>query len=539
MRKKQASIAASPSSAAIYARFSSHNQKDESIEQQIAECKLYAKANSLNIVEVYADAAVSGKTDNRTQFQRLKSDAKKGKFAVIIAYKSNRIARNMANALNFENDMDALGIRVTYVKEEFGDNAAGRFALRMMMNMNQFYAENLAEDIMRGMLDNAEKCKINGPIPYGYYSDNGYFAVNPEEADVVREIFHKAADGEHLIDIAESLNSRGILTRQKGKWSGRSFQSILKNERYTGTYIFDKIRIENGIPAIISKDLFMEVNEKLKTKPNPQGRHRANGDYLLSGKLYCGECGKLMTGMSGYSKSGTLYFYYSCIGKKESEKRCPKKNVRRDDIELRIAEAIKMYILQDEVIDWIADTVMEYQSAHSNKDEIKRLQTELSTTKKKINNILDAIEQGILTPGTKERLEGLESEKKKLEGQIAIKKSEVPTFNREQLLTWLHSFSSENIKDKTIQAQLFKIFLERVYLYDDGRIRIQFDLYDNTSTKDLRTLDLGDSLSDVKCSFKGKNAPPSFTDKKDIMPTNGSAKPFVGINFSKNRIALP
>lgn len=504
MRKKQPLIAASPSSAVIYARFSSHNQKDESIEQQVAECKLYANTNGLNVVGVYADAAVSGKTDNRAQFQRLKSDAKKGKFAVIIAYKSNRIARNMANALNFENDMDSLGIRVAYAKEEFGDNAAGRFALRMMMNMNQFYAENLAEDTIRGMLDNAEKCKVNGPVPYGYRSDKGNFAVNLEEAAVVREIFVKTARGESFVDIAESLNARGILTRQKNRWSSRSFQSMLKNERYIGTYIFDKIRIENGIPAIIDKDLFMEVNEKLKEKPNPQGRHRINGDYLLSGKLYCGECGKPMMGMSGHSKSGTLYFYYNCIGKKTGENRCQKKNVRRDDIELRIAEAIKMYILQDEVINWIADTVMEYQATHSNKDEIKRLQAELSATKKKINNILDAIEQGILTPGTKERLESLETDKQRLEGQIAIKKSELPLINREKLLTWLHSFSEEDIEDKNIQAQLFKSFLERVYLYDDGRIRIQFNLYDNVSTKDFRTLDLDSTSTMFNVRLKEK-----------------------------------
>lgn len=167
-----------------------------------------------------------------------------------------------------------------------------------------------------------------------------------------------------------------------------------------------------------------------------------------------------------------------------------------------------MYILQDEVIDWIADTVMEYQASHSNKDEIKRLQAELAATKKKINNILDAIEQGILTPGTKERLEGLEADKTRLEGQIAIKKSEMPLIDREKLLNWLHSFSGENIKDKNIQAQLFKAFLERVYLYDDGRIRIQFNLYDNAGTNDFRTLDLDDSSNVIKCSFNGKNWSP-------------------------------
>ncbi len=117
----------------IYARFSSHNQREESIEQQAAECKLYAQNAGIRIIDVYADSAKTGRTDRRPQFQRLQRDAKKGKFTQIIAYKSNRIARNLLNTLIFENDMAQYGIKVSYAKEEFGDNAAGRFALRTML----------------------------------------------------------------------------------------------------------------------------------------------------------------------------------------------------------------------------------------------------------------------------------------------------------------------------------------------------------------------------------------------------------------------
>lgn len=492
MRKKQPQLAASPTSAVIYARFSSHNQKEESIEQQVTECKLYAVSNGYTVIDTYPDAAISGKTENRTQFQRMKNDAKKGKFAVIIAYKSNRIARNMINALNFENEMEKLGVRVCYAKEEFGNNAAGRFALRTMMNVNQFYIENMAEDVKRGMTDNAEKCKVNGPVPYGFQaSSEGYYEINPFEAAVVREIFNRTLQGDTFTDIADSLNERRIQTRLRRKWTSRSFQSMLKNERYIGTYIFDKIRTENGIPAIIEKEVFLAVKEKLENKPNPQGRHRENGDYLLSGKLYCGECGKLMMGLSGTSKSGELHCYYACVGKKEEINRCHKKNVRRDEIETKIAVAVQKYILQDDVIQWIADTVIEFQNTHSNKDEIKRLQSELSDVKKKINNIVDAIESGIITATTKERLETLEANRSKIEGQIALKKAEMPVVDRDKILEWMNSFARANIHDKKIQAQLFKAFVKKVYLYDDGRARIVFDLYNNSNTDiDIRTLDI-------------------------------------------------
>ena len=155
-------IATASMDGVIYARYSSHNQKEESIEQQVEECMAFAAVNNINIVEVYADKAISGKTDKRKNFQRMMRDAEKRKFTVVIAYKSNRIARNMLNALSYENRLESYGIRTLYAKEEFGDTAAGRFALRTMMNVNQFYSENMAEDIRRGMADNAADCKVNG-----------------------------------------------------------------------------------------------------------------------------------------------------------------------------------------------------------------------------------------------------------------------------------------------------------------------------------------------------------------------------------------
>ena len=136
---------------AIYARFSSHKQDEESIEQQVAECKQFAATRGLNVIEVYSDAAISGRSDRRPQFQRLKRDADKGKFAAIIAYKSSRIARNLMNALNFEYEMQQRSIAVYYAKEEYGDDATGKFMRNIMMATNQFHSDNMGEDIRNGM----------------------------------------------------------------------------------------------------------------------------------------------------------------------------------------------------------------------------------------------------------------------------------------------------------------------------------------------------------------------------------------------------
>ena len=140
--------------AVIYARYSSNNQREASIEQQVAECKKFAERNNLPVVGVYQDAAISGRTDDRPDFQRMMRDAKKEQFDYIIAWKSNRIGRNMTQALTNMAKLAEYGVECLYVEEDFDNTASGRFALRNMMNVNQFYSENLAEDVRRGMMDN-------------------------------------------------------------------------------------------------------------------------------------------------------------------------------------------------------------------------------------------------------------------------------------------------------------------------------------------------------------------------------------------------
>lgn len=507
MTKKQIQQAAPLRSAVIYARFSSHNQREESIEQQVAECKVFAEQNNLEIIEVYADAAVSGKTENRTQFQRLKRDAQRRKFSTIIAYKSNRIARNMMNALIFENEMNALNIQVLYAKEEFGNNAAGRFALRTMMNVNQFYSENLAEDIRRGMEDNALKCKSNGAVPFGYRTVEGKYTVYEPEAAVVREIFMRTVTGEPFADIAADLNRRGVKTKAGNEWGRSSFHRMFKNEKYIGVYEFGNIRTENGIPSIVSKELFCAVNNYLKTKKNPQGKHRENGDYLLTGKLFCGECGSPMVGISGTGRHGELHYYYTCNGKRlKKELKCTKANVQREFIEQAIASAVREYVLQDNVMEWIADTVDDYQKNHQNNGEMSLLQDQLADIQKSIKNLLNAIEQGIITPTTKQRMLELEDEQSKVEAKIVVLKSETIEVSRNHVIGWLESFRAGDVSDKDFQRELFKSFLKAAYLYDDGRLKIVFDPISKGGKSDIEIELSGGSTEKSELADNGKGS---------------------------------
>lgn len=456
----------------IYARYSSHNQKEESIEQQVEECMAFAAANNINIVEVYADKAISGKTDKRKNFQRMMRDAEKRKFTVVIAYKSNRIARNMLNALSYENRLESYGIRTLYAKEEFGDTAAGRFALRTMMNVNQFYSENMAEDIRRGMADNAADCKVNGRLPLGYKNVDGYYAIDEASAAIVREIFERFLNEETFASIAADLNARGLRTSLGNPWNKGSFHRLLQNDNYIGTYRHSGVVKENSIPAIVTKEVFYAVQERLKTKKNPQGRKRDCADYLLTGKLYCGHCKSFMVGISGTGKHGELHYYYTCNDRRTGGG-CKKKNVKRDWIEQKIAELTKDLILQDDVIEWIADNALEFQKQARRSVEITTMEDRLSEARKAAKNIVAAIEQGIFTATTRSRLLELEEEISTLEKSLVIARSANQPIEKERIIYSLEKLREGNVEDKSYQAKLISTFVKAVYLWDD-KIRIDY-----------------------------------------------------------------
>lgn len=503
--------------AAIYARYSSHNQKEESIEQQLDECRAYALANHYRVVAEYTDSAISGKSDNRPGYQRMLRNAERGQFQVLIAYKSNRIARNMLNALACEERMSRYGVRIVYAKEEFGDTAAGRFALRTMMNVNQFYSENMAEDIQRGLYDNAEKCLLNIRPPYGYRKGaDGRHEIVEAEAEIVREIFRRAAAGEKQCDIYNDLNARGLTTHNGGPWGRSSFHRMFASECYIGTYVYGDVRKEGVIPPIVDKEVYYAVQNRMQSRKQTRGRATPGGDYLLTGKLFCGDCREPMTGVSGTSKHGILYYYYVCRGKR-ARSGCKMPPIRREYAEMFVADAVRTYILQDDVISWIADTVMTYRKRHESRAALDDISAKLAEVNRGIRNMLNAIEQGIITSSTKERLEALEAQKASLEARAAGERMRLPSVTRDQIVFWLDSFRSGDVRDKQFQAMLFDTFLVAAYLYAD-KVELVFNY---TGDQTMATVDFAEleaeliddltqcSSDSPKVDFRRLNANPT------------------------------
>lgn len=464
--------------AVLYARYSSAAQKDASIEQQYEACEAFAKREGYTIIERYPDRAISGRTDDRPAFKRMMKDAHTGAFDYVIAWKSNRLGRNMLQAMVNESKLAELGVRCLYVEEDFDDTAAGRFALRSMMNVNQFYSDNLAEDVKRGMMDNAQKCMVNGVTPFGYKrGEDGRFAIDENTAPIVREIFERVLSGWSITELVDDLNARGIKTRYRRPWRIQSFQWLLKNDVYTGVYKYGDVRVEGGVPAIIDKELFEEVQRALTNKKRPRGQQRINADYLLTGKIFCGECGSNMIALAGRGKSGQKFCYYACSKRRRGEG-CKKAHVRKETIEKAVVNALRETLSQSGFVDWVLTGYEKVIEAAKADTKLNLLQEELAGVNAALDNIMKAIEAGIINEMTKARMDELIQSRKDIQEAIRLEESAGDIPDKEQVAGWLQGLISGDFEDPEYMKQLIRVFVSAVYVYDD-HFRLRFNYGDD------------------------------------------------------------
>ena len=466
--------------AVIYARYSSHNQRDVSIEQQVRECQQFAKRNGLQVVGVYDDHALTGTNDKRPAFQKMIRDAKQAGWSYVIVYSLDRFARDRYDSAVYKRQLRNLGIRVLSAMENIGDDPTGVLMEGLLESLAEYYSRELGSKVKRGMTDNASRCQVNGKLPLGYVKGpDGKYAIDENEAAIVREIYQRVSDQEQLSCIVQDLNARGLQTKEHHKWNKSSFNTILSNERYTGVYIYGDTKVPGGIPAIISQELFDKVQYAVTNKKNPrslgpQRRRREKGLYMLTGKLFCGECKEPLVGICGTGKSGRTYNYYVCRGK--LHKHCRLKNIPRDDIELFIATALKATMLTDEAIVALADATIAYQQRKLMENDIGPLRSQLADTERSLNNLVKAIEKGIFSESTQSRLQELETQKRVLSGQLAIAQEEASRMmTREQIIAALMIFQEGDVRDKEFQLALIDTFLVAAYVYED-QIKFVFRL---------------------------------------------------------------
>ena len=476
--------------AVIYARYSSDNQREESIEGQIRECKEFADRSNITIIDTYIDRALSARTDQRPEFQRMIKDSAKRLFDVVIVWKLDRFSRDRYDSAHYKSILKKNGVKVVSAKENISEGPEGIILESMLEGMAEYYSAELSVKIIRGMTENALKCKYNGGgLPLGYTTDSEqHYQVDPATAPVVQEIFQRYADGETVTEIIHSLNQRGIKTSRGNAFNKNSLRCMLKNRHFIGEYRYRDIVVPNGVPAIVSPELFERVQRRLEQNKRAPARKKAVVEYLLTTKLFCGDCGAFMIGESGTSHTGTTHYYYKCSNAKRN-KGCHKKAVKKDWIEQLVVQQTKAVVLQDEAIKRIAKAVVALQKQGNN--VLPLLEKQLKQTEKGIENMLNAIQQGIVTSSTKARLEELEHTKKELEINILQEKIQKPTLTEEQVVFWIGRFKDGDIHDSKYRRDLIDIFVNAVYVYDD-RIVFTFNVKDGARTVTLEDIQSSD-----------------------------------------------
>lgn len=463
-------IAAATASAfgVIYARYSSHSQRDVSIEQQIKDCLDYAARNNIYILTCYADRHLTGRSDRRPEFHRMLRDSEGGGWSFVLTWKNDRFARNRYDAAIYKAKLKKNGVRCLFSQEYIPAGPEGILLEAMLEGDAEFRSAQMAVDIKRGLAYNAEHCMVTGAIPFGYRrTKDCTLELDPERAPVVKEIYDRFLSGWKISDIAADLNRRGITTSSGNAWGRNSFHRILSNERYTGLYIYGDIRTPGGLPSIVDRDTWLAVQRRLHTKKNPVGRSRSYGDYLLTGKLFCGHCQRPMVGVSGKTRPGKpLYYYYVCQGRRLVHD-CQKENVRRDWLEEKVCSLVAGLVMKNDVVEWMADCVVDYQRRHKEDGTIQALASQLKQTRTAIGNVMAAIEAGIITATTKERLLELESQEKKLKQALETEKALRPIYTRDRIIYWLEQFRDGDLTDPSFRFRLVTTFVNAIYLYDD------------------------------------------------------------------------
>lgn len=462
--------------AVIYARYSSERQTEQSIEGQLRVCNDYAERNEIRIVDTYIDRAMTGTNDNRVDFQRMLKDSSKKAWDYVLVYKLDRFSRNKYEMAMHKKTLKDNGIKLISAMENIPDTPEGIILESLLEGMAEYYSAELSQKVRRGMNETRHKGNFTGgTVLYGYRVENHKVLINEDEARIVRKLYLDFASGRLITEILQELRDTGILYRGK-PFARNTLYNLIKNEKYSGKYIYNGETFTNIYPQIIPDELFETVRNKVEN--NKYGKHKPNVIYLLKNKLKCGYCGHSVNSDAGTSKNGTIMRYYKCSGKRIS-KTCPLKPIRKELIEDLVMNAIIDTFATNDLIVTIAKRIIEVRNKRLENDSVLNLlNKDISKIDNKIANIMTAIESGIFTTSTKTHLEELEKQKEELEGKLLIEKTRVKMIITEDDII-AHLKTALKKKPK----QMIDMLVKEIKLYND-KIEIYFK-YNNSSKETI------------------------------------------------------
>lgn len=454
--------------AVIYARFSSHNQTEQSIEGQLRECYEYARRHDLTIEGEYIDRALTGTTDKRPSFLKMINDSKKKTFDYVLVYQLDRFARNRYDSANYKAKLKKNGVRVLSARENISDDASGILIEGVLESMAEYYSAELSQKVKRGFRESLSKGYFTGGRDlFGYDVVDKHWVLNPDEAAIVKEIFDRYKHGEKTHSIAARLNERGIRNKNGTEFGIDSITRILHNRKYTGKIEYNGEIYTNVTPAIVDEETFNECQRIVAMHQHRQKTLHSHSPYFLSGRLFCGKCGSNITSESGTNKEGRVYYYYKCTGRRK--KICDQRNLQKKQIEDLVFDATAKYVLTPETINRLAvEVTKKFNAGLQNSVDIAVLQKQQKDVQRAINGFLSAIAEGIVTQSTKDKLFELEQENERLENCIAAEKDKsVAPISEQEVRAFLKYFANKKYDSDDAMGEFFTSFIYRVVLFDD------------------------------------------------------------------------
>ena len=502
----------------LYARYSSDNQREVSAEEQIRYCNQYAEKMDFEVIGEYIDKAMTGTNANRKNFLRMIEDSKNREFRYVIVYANNRFARNRFDKQFYKRELEKNGVGILYSSQEILNTNSPEAILYESLDdgISEWYSKNLAIEVMvKGLLPNAQKCLHNGgKPPFGYNVVNQRLIKNTEEAPIVKMIFDwYVSKGYGYNRIAKELNERGFRNKAGEPFKGASIRDMLLNEKYTGTYVYNKrssydsmgkrnnskhkddseiIRIEDAFDAIISKEVFDKVRNAMDARKGRNACHQAREVYLLSGIVKCGLCGHNLHGnRKPTNRNGSYHVTYKCNNRgKNGIKVCHNKEINKIYLERAIMHYISQ-MCEGDNLQMIMRELKKYaKEQNEGSGEIQFLETKLNKVEREIGNIVKAIMGGFEAEELQTAYDILKADKTNLLAQVDIerkKQAQRIEIDEASVKRALGRISTDICEGKPIEEykKLFSSFVERVEVFEDYVI-VVLNIFDMINVRTSR-----------------------------------------------------
>ena len=526
------------SNAICYYRYSSDAQRDVSIVQQKDAAHEYAEHHGYHIIKEYDDPAYSGTRDDRPAFQLMLYEVEKLRPAYLILWKTDRLSRDRIDAVMAKKRLRECGVKIVYVAESIpDDDEATQILMESIYEaMAASFIVSHRKNVVRGMTYNAENAFYNGVKMLGYVGEVDHkYEIDQATAPTVRRIFKEYTEGVPMQKICDSLNNAGQKTVRGNRFTVNSLRNILVNRAYIGEYKFGKTLIPDGMPRLIDDETFQKAQAKLEA--NKRGGKGAIKklhpeieieDYWLTGKICCGLCGGTMQGVSGTSRSGNLYYYYSCINYRKHT--CTLKYQRKE-----LMEKIVLYILDDLINDpalriMIAEKCYAYHQAQNDDNGAYEasIRAQLKDVEGKLNNLVKAIEAGIFNSTTAERMNVLENQKSMLnDALLAEQNRKKCDLTLNTIVKFLSSLVGD-INNPDTRHRLLDFFVDKIYVYPDKMVLTFYYTDDRRELpfeETVRLIDNRQKILDIMNSPRPEGVVPSCALEMPLNDDDGEENP--------------